>query len=98
MGYDNFMDGFALRVRPSERSALKIEVLIRVPRGRGGPLRYAAVARKSLAAADGSRLVRLKPRHPALSEPRRFAARVRVRATDLDGNRGTATKLLRVVR
>ena len=96
MAYADFIDGFALRVRPSERSSLKIEVLIRLRSGSGGRIRYAAVAKKSLAAADGSRLVRLKPRHRALSEPRRFVARVRVRATDLDGNRGTATKLVRV--
>jgi hypothetical protein len=98
MAYDDFMDGFAIRVRPSERSALKIEVFIRLRRGSGRPLRYVAVAKKSLVTADGSRLVRLKPRHRALSEPRRFVARVRVRATDLDGNQATTTKLLRVSR
>jgi hypothetical protein len=98
MAHDAFMDGFHLRVRASERSALTIEVLVRLRRAGGGTLRYVAVAKKSLAAVDDSRLVRLKPRHRALSERRRFVARVRVRATDFDGNRGTATRLLRVGR
>jgi hypothetical protein len=98
MAYDDFRDGFALRVRPSERSALKIELLVRSRRGGSDRIRYVAVARKSLAAAGGSRLVRLKPRHGSLSGRHRFVARVRVQATDIDGNRATATKLLRVVR
>ncbi len=98
IAYDDFMNGFALRVRTSERSALKVEVLVRERRAGDGPLRSVTVARKSLAAADGSRIVRLKPRHPTLSTRHRFVARLRVHATDLDGNRGTATKLLRVSR
>lgn len=96
MAFDDFMDGFALRVRPSERSALRIDVLVRLRRAGSRPLRYAAVARKSLAAVDDSRIVQLKPRREALHERRRFVARVRVRATDLDGNREMATRLLRV--
>lgn len=98
MAYADFMDGFAFRVRPSERSALRLDVLIRLRRGSGGLHRYGAVAKKSLPSANGSRLVRLKPRHGALRDRRRFVARVRVRATDLYGNRGTATRLLRVGR
>ncbi|HYI80794.1 MAG TPA: hypothetical protein VEW67_08040 [Thermoleophilaceae bacterium] len=98
LGYDDFMNGFAFRVRPSERSALKIEVLVRLRRAGDSPRRYVTVAKKSLAAADGSHVVRLKPRHRALSGRHRFLARLRVHATDLEGNRGTATKLLRVSR
>lgn len=98
IAYDDFIDGFVLRVRPSERSVLKVELLIRLRRAGGGPVRYVAVAKKSFAATEGSRLVRLKPRHQALRDRRRFVARIRVRALDLDGNHGTATKLLRVSR
>jgi hypothetical protein len=97
MAYDDFMDGFTLRVRPSERSALKIEALVRLRRPGGGPFRYVAVARKNLAPA-GSRLVRLRPRQDSLSGRRRFVVRIRARATDLEGNHGTATKLLHVSR
>jgi hypothetical protein len=98
IAYADFMNGFAFRVRTSERSALKVGLLVRVRRAGGGALRSVAVAKKTLAAADGSRIVRLEPRHRALSARRRFVARLRVHATDLDGNRGTATKLLRVSR
>ncbi len=98
MAYGDFRDGFAIRVRPSERSALKIDVLIRLRRGSDGSFRYVATARKSLAAVNGSRVVRLKPQHDALPKRHRFVARIRVRATDSTGNRGTVTKLLHVGR
>ena len=94
--YDAFLDGFTLRVRTSEPSALKIDVSIRVRRRSSSRARYVVVAKKDIAAADGSRLVRLKPRHKLLGKRHRFVTRVRVHATDLAGNRTTATKLVRV--
>ena len=98
IAYDDFVDGFTLRVRPSERSAVKIEVLVRVSGEGGRSSRYVAVARKGLAAVGRARLVRLKPRPRALGGQRRFVARVRASAIDLDGNRGTTTRLVRVGR
>lgn len=96
LGYRAFLDGFAFRVRPSERSALKVHLLVRGRSAGGSGLRLVVLARRAFEAAEGARLVRLTPRHKPLGKRRRFVARVLVRATDRSGNRGTATKLLRV--
>lgn len=94
--YASFIDGIALRVRPSEPSALEVDLLVKTRRRSDGHERYVAVARKALEPADGTRLLRLQPRRKLLGGRRQFTARLRVRATDLAGNRRTMTKRLRV--
>ena len=94
--YASFVDGITLRVRPSEPSALQVDVLVKTRRRSDGRERYVAVARKALEPGDGTRLLRLQPRRKLLGGRRRFFARVRVRAVDLAGNHSTMTKRLRV--
>jgi hypothetical protein len=96
LGYQAFADGIALRVRPSEPSALEVDVVVRTGQRGSGRERYVVVAEKALGPADGARLVRLQPRPKLLGGKRRFVARVRIRATDLAGNRRTAARQVRV--
>ena len=97
--YAAFIDGIAARVRLSEPSALDVDVLVKTRRRSDGRRRFVAIARKALESADGTRLVRLRPRRlPLLGGKRQFIVRVRVRATDLSGNRSTANARVRVGR
>jgi hypothetical protein len=91
-----FGDGIALRVRTSERSALRVELAVETGRSAGGKRRFALVAGKALRVAPGSRLIRLIPRGRALRGRDRFVARVRIRATDVAGNHAMAAQPIRV--
>jgi hypothetical protein len=96
LSFAAFSDGLSFAVRASEPSAWRIDLAIERPGapGRGG--RFVVVAKKAFEPATGSRLVRLMPRQRALRGERRFVARVRVRATDIAGNRAVAIRRLRV--
>jgi Glycosyl hydrolase catalytic core len=95
--YAAFADGIALRLRPSERSSLDVSLVAEIRRGNDGRKRRVVLARKSLAAADGTQLVRLQPRRKLLGGKRTFVVRVRIRATDPAGNQRAVSKRLRVV-
>lgn len=97
LSYAAFVDGISLRLRPSERSSLDVSLFAEIRRGNDGRKRRVVLARKSLAAAEGARVVRLQPRRKLLRGERTFVVRVRIRATDSAGNRRVVSRRLRVV-
>lgn len=96
MTFAAFAGGVTLRVHVGEPSALEVELAIESRRPIGGGRRLAVVARKAVATAGGYRLIRLAPRRKTLRGRVRFVARVRVRATDLAGQRGMTSRRIRV--
>lgn len=95
--YAAFADGISLRIRPSEPSTLEVTLIVEAGRRSDGRKRLVVVARKALETADGTRLVRLQPRRKLLRRTLPFIARVRIRATDSEGNQRLVAKRLRVV-
>lgn len=98
LSYADFADGFALRVRSSEPTALKLDVTVAGPRGRGARPRRVLLARRALPPAGNARIVRLAPRLERLPARRRFVVRVRIRATDSSGQSRTLARRVRVTR
>ncbi len=95
--YAAFADGISLRIRPSEPSALEVALIVEAARRGDGRKRLVVVARKALEAADGPRVVRLQPRRKLLGKRLPFIARIRIRATDLEGNQRVVAKRVRIV-
>jgi hypothetical protein len=94
-----FRRGVVVRVRPSESSAIDLELLGTANRAVLSRLGDVTLASKHLRRAGVRRTVRLRPRRRLLSSSRRaFTARLRVTATDAAGNRRIVQRPIRVVR
>ena len=94
-----FRRGVVVRVRPSEPSAIDLELLGTAKRAVVSRLGDVTLASKHLRRAGGRRTVRLRPKPRLLSSSRRgFTARLRVTATDAAGNRRVVQRRIRIVR
>lgn len=97
LAYARFADGISPRLRVSERSSLDVALIAEVRRGNDGRKRRVVLARKALASVEGARVVRLQPRRKLLAGKRTFVVRVRIRATDAEGNRRVMGRRMHVV-
>ena len=94
-----FRRGVVVRVRPSEPSAIDLELLGTANRAVVSRLGDVTLASKHLRRAGGRRTMRLRPKPRLLASSRRgFTARLRVTATDAAGNRRVVQRRIRVVR
>jgi Calx-beta domain len=94
-----FRRGVVVRVRPSEPSAIDLELVGTANRAVVSRLGDVTLASKQLRRAGGRRTVRLRPKPRLLSSSRRgFTARLRVTATDAAGNRRVIQRRIRIVR
>jgi hypothetical protein len=92
----SFLKGVLVTATPSEPVALEFELL---GSARGATLARTfnlVLARRALRLAPGKRSARLKPKRQLVGSRPRFAARLRVTATDASGNRTVVTKTLQV--
>ena len=92
----SFLKGVRVTATPSEPVALEFELL---GSARGATIARTfnlVLARRALPLAAGRRGVRLKPKRQLVGSRRRFAAQLRITATDASGNRAVVTKTLKV--
>jgi thrombospondin type 3 repeat protein len=92
----SFLKGVRVTATPDQPAALEFELL---GSARGATIARTfnlVLARRVLPLAAGKRGVRLKPKKQLVGHRRRFAAQLRITATDASGNRAVVTKTLRV--
>jgi hypothetical protein len=94
--FASFLKGVTFRVKPSEPSAFRVELIAKARKASIASSGDLVLATKSLKLGAGQRSVKLKPSRKLLGSKRKFRITVRVTATDAAGNRKVVSKTVRV--